>query len=83
VSSKGLRTKDEAKAKILLNAKNESLRQPILNLQIAKAYLIGSDRLDDAHQFHRHGQPVHLQRPAHPNKLHPLLPHRGNTLSLT
>jgi len=38
-----LRTKDEAEAKILLNAKNESIRQPILNLQIAKAYLIGSD----------------------------------------
>ena len=38
-----LRTKDEAEAKILLNAKNESFRQPILNLQIAKAYLIGSD----------------------------------------
>jgi integrase len=38
-----LRTKDEAEAKILLNARNESFRQPILNLQIAKAYLIGSD----------------------------------------
>jgi hypothetical protein len=38
-----LHTKDEAEAKILLNAKNESFRQPILNLQIAKAYLIGSD----------------------------------------
>jgi hypothetical protein len=38
-----LRTKDEVEAKILLNAKNESFRQPILNLQIAKAYLIGSD----------------------------------------
>jgi integrase len=38
-----LRTKDEAEAKILFNAKNESFRQPILNLQIAKAYLIGSD----------------------------------------
>ena len=35
-----LRTKDEAEAKILLNAKNESFRQPILNLQIAKAYLM-------------------------------------------
>jgi len=38
-----LRTKNEGEAKILLNAKNESFRQPILNLQIAKAYLIGSD----------------------------------------
>jgi integrase len=38
-----LRTKDETEARTLLNAKNESFRQPILNLQIAKAYLIGSD----------------------------------------
>src|SRR5882757_8710936 len=38
-----LRTKNQEEAKILLNAKNESFRQPILNLQIAKAYLIGSD----------------------------------------
>jgi integrase len=38
-----LRTKDETEARALLNAKNESFRQPILNLQIAKAYLIGSD----------------------------------------
>ncbi len=38
-----LRTKNHEEAKILLNAKNESFRQPILNLQIAKAYLIGSD----------------------------------------
>jgi hypothetical protein len=34
-----LRTKDEAEAKTLLNAKNESFRQPQLNLQIARAYL--------------------------------------------
>jgi hypothetical protein len=27
----------------LLNARNESVRQPQLNLQIAKAYLAGSD----------------------------------------
>ena len=40
-----LRTKNEGEAKILLNAKNESFRQPILSLQIAKAYLIGSDNL--------------------------------------
>jgi hypothetical protein len=37
------RTKNHEEAKILLNAKNESFRQSILNLQIAKAYLIGSD----------------------------------------
>ena len=32
-----LRTKDPAEAKTLLNAKNESFRQPVLNLQIARA----------------------------------------------
>ena len=38
-----LRTKDEAEAKTLLHAKNESVRQPVLNLQIARAYLAASD----------------------------------------
>lgn len=38
-----LRTKDESEAKVLLNAKNESFRQPVLNLQIARAYLTASD----------------------------------------
>jgi hypothetical protein len=38
-----LGAKDHEEAKILLNAKNESFRQPILNLQIAKEYLSGSD----------------------------------------
>ena len=38
-----LRTKDPAEAKTLLHAKNESFRQPVLNLQIARAYLAGSD----------------------------------------
>src|SRR5271156_6751770 len=38
-----LRTKDEAEAITLLNAKNESYRQPVLNLQIARAYLTASD----------------------------------------
>lgn len=38
-----LRTKDEAEALTLLNAKNESFRQPVLNLQIARAYLTASD----------------------------------------
>ena len=32
-----LRTKDEAEAMVLLNARNESFRQPLLNLQIARA----------------------------------------------
>ena len=39
-----LRTKNPEEAKILLHAKNESCRQPILNLQIAKAYLPGKIR---------------------------------------
>src|SRR5438874_13207516 len=38
-----LGTKDRAEAKSLLNARNESVRQPQLNLQIAKAYLSGTD----------------------------------------
>jgi integrase len=38
-----LRTKDEAEAKILLNAKNESFRQPVLNRQIARTYLAATD----------------------------------------
>lgn len=38
-----LRTKNEAEARVLLNAKNESYRQPVLNMQIARAYLTASD----------------------------------------
>ncbi len=38
-----LRTKDEAEANTLLHARNESFRQPVLNLQIARAYLAASD----------------------------------------
>lgn len=38
-----LGTKDRAEATTLLNARNESVRQPQLNLQIAKAYLAGTD----------------------------------------
>jgi integrase len=38
-----LKTKDKAEAQILLNAKNESFRQPVLNLQIARAYLTAGD----------------------------------------
>jgi integrase len=39
----GLRTKDEAEARSLLNAKNEAQRQPTLNLHLARAYLTASD----------------------------------------
>src|SRR3989442_11511906 len=38
-----LGTRDSAEAVTLLNARNESVRQPQLNLQIAKAYLAGTD----------------------------------------
>jgi integrase len=38
-----LGTKDRAEASALLNARNESIRQPQLNRQIAKAYLAGTD----------------------------------------
>jgi len=38
-----LRTRNEAEAIAILNAKNESFRQPVLNLQIARAYLAASD----------------------------------------
>src|SRR5947199_5301645 len=38
-----LGTRDRAEAVTLLNARNESVRQPQLNLQIAKAYLAGTD----------------------------------------
>ena len=38
-----LGTKNRAEAMSLLNARNESVRQPQLNLQIAKASLAGTD----------------------------------------
>jgi integrase len=38
-----LRTRDESEALTLLNAKNESARQPALNLQLARTYLSAGD----------------------------------------
>ncbi len=38
-----LRTRDEGEATTLLHVKNESFRQPILNLQIARTYLAATD----------------------------------------
>jgi integrase len=38
-----LKTRDEAEALTLLHSKNEAFRQPVLNLQIARAYLSASD----------------------------------------
>jgi len=35
-----LRTKDHREAQRLLHAKNEASRQPIINMQIARAYLL-------------------------------------------
>src|SRR5258706_255040 len=40
---KSLRTADEAEAQRLLQARNEALRQPAINVQIARAYLTASD----------------------------------------
>jgi len=38
-----LSTQDEDEARQIIEAKNQSQRQPALNLQIAKAYLAGAD----------------------------------------
>ena len=38
-----LQTTNEDEARQIIEAKNNSVRQPVLNLQIAKAYLAGSD----------------------------------------
>jgi len=38
-----LGTRDAAEAQRIISAKNEALRQPFINLQIAKAYLCGAD----------------------------------------
>src|SRR5687767_1050392 len=38
-----LKTKDRDEASRLLNAKNEAERQPAINLQIARAYLLAGD----------------------------------------
>lgn len=40
-----LRTKDKGEALTLLNARNESTRQPVLNLRLARVYLAASDPL--------------------------------------
>ena len=40
---KSLKTRDETEAHSLLNALNESHRQPLLNLHLARAYLTASD----------------------------------------
>ena len=38
-----LRTNDEDSAQQIIQAKNQAERQPVLNLQIAKAYIAGID----------------------------------------
>jgi len=40
-----LRTRDKIAAQRIFNAKNEACRQPVINLQIARAYLVVSDPL--------------------------------------
>jgi integrase len=39
-----LKTSRKAAAEQIISAKNEALRQPALNLQLAKAYLLGADK---------------------------------------
>ena len=67
-----LHTTDEEEARQIVEAKNQSKRQPVLNLQIAKAYLAGADNgittrtwqnaIEVPHQHHGSIKPV--QRPA-------------------
>jgi hypothetical protein len=38
-----LRTGNEDEARQIIHAQNQALRQPVLNLQIAKAYIAGTD----------------------------------------
>jgi hypothetical protein len=38
-----LRTRDESEARALLHSRNEAFRQPVLNIQIARAYLSAND----------------------------------------
>lgn len=45
-----LKTKDRDVAEQIVLAKNQSLRQPSLNLQIAKAYLAGTDKRQEVHR---------------------------------
>jgi len=40
---KSLRTREEAEAQKLINARNDAYRQPVLNLHLARAYLTASD----------------------------------------
>ena len=53
---KSLRTRDEAEALKLINARNEAHRQPVLNLHLARAYLTRQrPRLCGTHLADRHG----------------------------
>ena len=80
-----LRTKIESEAQTLLHAKNESVRQPALNLHIAKAYLAGTDsamttrtwpQAIDSLIGTKEGANQHRWRTAAKDKaLLPLLPH--------
>ncbi len=64
-----LKTKDKAEASVILNAKNESLRQPQLNVQIARDYFSAGDPAATARtwqavmdQMQRHGKPITQKR---------------------
>lgn len=55
-----LRTRNEDEATQIVQAKNQALRQPILNLQIAKAYLAGTDS-GIATRAWKHAMQAHLE----------------------
>ena len=57
-TSLGTRSEDEAIR--IIRAKNQALRQPILNLQIAKAYLAGTDSGIATHTW-QHAMEAHLE----------------------
>src|SRR6185436_2578580 len=60
-----LGTRDRREAATLLNARNEAVRQPQLNLQIAKAYLAGTDFRLRSYRLRR-GQSTEVRQPAIP-----------------
>jgi hypothetical protein len=66
-----LRTKDEAEASSLLNARNAAQQQPTLNLHLARAYLTASDPafVERTLDTHRRGMGTRRrQRFQHPDR---------------
>jgi len=64
---------DEDEARQIIEAKNQSERQPVLNLQIAKAYLAGADpNFAKTHLAGAHGRicPGQAGQQSHPRGAH-------------